>query len=130
MLLDAFQVIGVWLFHHRKKVFFLLGFAGLAAGAAVFAAIVRADVIIEALVSTVLLPAFRALVDKFGSARDRLIGESRTKTDRSLMGAPPARRSIAKRAVSVILSLGILIGLFFGAHELGVHAGRQAGGER
>jgi len=126
MLLDAFQVIGVWLFRHRRKAFFLLGFAGLTGGAAVFAVIVRADVIIETLVSAVLLPAFRTLVDKFGSARDRLIGESRTRTDRSLMDAPSAHRSIAKRAVSVILSLGILIGLFFGAHELGSHEGRQA----
>jgi hypothetical protein len=126
MFLDAFQVIGVWLFRQRRKVFFMLGFAGLAGGVAVFTAIVRADVIIDTLVSTVLLPTFRTLVDKFGSARDRLIGENRARTDRTLMGAPSARRPIAKRAVSVILSLGILVGLFVGAHELGSHEGRQA----
>ncbi len=36
------------------------------------------------------------------------------------------RRPIAKRAISVILSLAFLTGIFFGAHELGYHEGRKA----
>ncbi len=128
MLLDAFKVIGVLLFRHKKKAFFLLGLAGLAGGVAVVAEIARADVLIDTFLSSVALPAFRTLVDKFGSARNRRIGEARAKEDRSLMGKPPARGSIAKRTVSVLLALGLLVGLFFGAHELGSHEGRQAAG--
>ena len=126
MLLDAFQVIGVWLFRQRRKAFVLLSLAGLAGGAAVLAEIARADVIIDTILTSVALPAFRALVDKFGSARNRRIGQVRAREDRSLMGTPSARRSIAKRTISVILPLGLLVGLFFGAHELGSHEGRQA----
>ena len=128
MLMDVIEVIGVWIFRQRTRMLWLAGFASLAAGsaAAIIAGIARADLVIDAIISSAgSLPALRTLVDKFGSARDRRIGEARARDDRSLEYSVSARRPIAKRSVSVILSLVFLISLFFGAHELGSHEGRQ-----
>jgi hypothetical protein len=127
MLQDAFQVILVRLFRQREKILLPLSLVGLVGGVALFAEIARAaDVIIDAFVSGVALPAFRALVDRFGSARNRRIGATRIRVDRSLMGEPSARPPIAKKAISVVLSLAFLASIFFGAHELGYREGRKA----
>jgi hypothetical protein len=131
MVSDALLVAGGWLLKRRRIFeFSLLLVGGVGGGfALVFVQIVRVDEII-ALVSGVSLPAFRTLLDKFGSVRDRRVGKARASAETSLSGSASIDRDGVKRVVSVVLSLGFLISLLFGAHELGVYEGRQAAGGR
>jgi len=127
MMSDAIVVAGRWLLERRRVFEFILLIIILPAGgiALIFIQVVRIDEVL-ALVSGFALPAFRTLLDKFGSAWDRRVGKARASADTSLSGSRPLDRAGVKRAIFVVLSLGFLVSLLFGAHELGTYEGRQA----
>ena len=128
MMADGIVVSAKWLLERRRVLEFVLLIAIIPVGGAalLFIQAVRIDDILAALVSGFVLPAFRTLLDKFGSAWDRRVGKARATADRSLSGSPTMDRAGVKRTILVVLSLGFLVSLLFGAHELGTYEGRQA----
>jgi uncharacterized membrane protein YtjA (UPF0391 family) len=126
MLLDVIKVVSARIFQHMTWVLSLAGFAGLAGSLAIIAGILRADLVIDAIASSVgTLPALRALIDKFGSARDRRIGEERAIADHALEYSVLSGFTIVRRILFVTTSMIFLISLFFSAHELGSREGGQ-----
>lgn len=131
MVSDAILAVGRWLFENRRVVeLALLALVGVGGGLAlVFIQIFRVDEMI-AFISGVSVPAFRTLLDKFGSVRDRRVGKARASAETSLSGPDSSDGSFGrvetKRVAVVMLSVAFLMSLLFGAHELGIREGERA----
>lgn len=126
MLIDALRVLGRWIWSKgRKAATFgttLLVLTG------VIATLVATEpaIAIKLLLASGSLTALRTLVDQFGRPKDRRVGQTRAKVDRQLSGEQDARRTRIRTVTSVVLSLGFLLALCFGAHAVGKNEGNKA----
>jgi hypothetical protein len=125
---DALLAAACWLIEHRHVFFLVLGLVALATGAVYLIAIARIDELL-AFLSSVSVVAFNTLLRKFQGILGRSTGgKTRAPTNAAArsVGLRPPPSTKLQRVISVTLSIAVLAGLFFTAHEFGIHEGRQA----
>lgn len=125
---DALLAAARWLIEHRHGVLLVLGVAAVLGGAAFLITIVRLEELLAFLSSASVL-AFKTLLSKLRGIRGHLTGRNSgapASAAAHAVGFHPPPSTKLQRVASVALSIAVLAGLFFTAHEFGIHEGKQA----
>ena len=125
---DALLAAARWLIEYRHIIFLILGLVALAAGLAYVLAFARIEELL-AFLSSASVVAFKTLLSRVQGVFGRFAGGKAaappTAAARSV-GFRPTPSTKLQRVTSVALSLAVLAGLFFTAHEFGIREGKQA----